>query len=920
MNKYMSKSLVNNQRLVLKINSKKLRYANWDFKISLEEAKQGEELVSLGDSQTLRMIRQIRNCSIKEEDINEIKKNIKALKTATTNVNNKQRIKEEYEKLMKATFIEDYVVIVFDSIDDWNKVNSTKVNLMINGKEYVRLLGTSGGIKKSAVVFVTKEIHGELYKRLNCDRDMNYKCVPAKFEAYIALSCSSSMPVPQPKDILVIKDGSTHFIDKVLRLSDNGEGGFNLSEDDNYEINLNFTDGCGMISPRLSMEWTKFLCGRPYRDNEGNPIPSTGYNIRNAWTKGMLFTFPYEEFGDMIGEYLVEDYWGDMVDIRNVDLVLTDNMLKLAGAYKNRHHYLNSCKESGFEFSVAKIIPEVLENVRNMNYQFLQSYEMTDEEIGELIAPTVDSIKSATGYNNVEDFGKMLLFLKGSKISKEDFINEEFPINKALMIEPRMINDPYLKNRVYNMLKKKINDSKKGTIQVRGNYQIISGDLYGMCQNMFKREITGLLKREEFYSREWLDKGVKEIVSYRAPMTVHSNIVKMKLVENEEINKWYRYMRKCIVLNSWDATCEAMNGCDFDSDAFISTDNPVLLKNTRKLRPLVCEQKSTDKKVITEALLRKANKNGFGSNVGSITNRCTAMFDILAKFEKGSSQYEEMMYRITSCQGYQQEEIDSCKGIIPKKMPKSWYEAKGLEGRDLELVSDKKPYFFIYNYKHVKSKYLNYVKNCDDSCKIRFGIGIKELLKKDNPTEEESIYIDWYYKKCPITDNNSIMNRICHKLEDEFEDLSYHVKNSEDFDKSILMTKKSIKRSLVKDVLAVYEEYKAEIYGIMKTGSAKLNYDEDKEMRRKMLEDKYEEKLYSVCNNAEDLANILISELYDTSNSKQFIWSMLGNYLIEKLLKDNNYEIQYPIEDENGSIEWNGTKYSIVKEGVNELC
>ena len=47
-------------------------------------------------------------------------------------------------------------------------------------------------------------------------------------------------------------------------------------------------------------------------------------------------------------------------------------------------------------------------------------------------------------------------------------------------------------------------------------------------------------------------------------MTVSNNIVKMKLVENEEINKWYRYMNKCIVLNSWDATCEAMNGCDFD--------------------------------------------------------------------------------------------------------------------------------------------------------------------------------------------------------------------------------------------------------------------------------------------------------------------------------------------------------------------
>lgn len=909
----MSKSLMNNQRLVLKINSKKLRYANWDLKISLEEAKQGEELVSLGDSQTLRMIRQIRNCSIKEEDINEIKKNIKALKTATTNANNKQRIKEEYEKLIKATFIEDYVVIVFDSIDDWNKVNSTKVNLMINGKEYIRLLGTSGGIKKSAVVFVTKEIHGELYKRLNCDRDMNYKCVPAKFEAYIALSCSSSMPVPQPKDILVIKDGSTHFIDKVLRLSDNGEGGFNLSEDDNYEINLNCTDGCGMISPRLSMEWTKFLCGRPYRDNEGNPIPSTGYNIRNAWTKGMLFTFPYEEFGDMIGEYLVEDYWGDMVDIRNVDLILTDNMLKLAGAYKNRHHYLNGCKKSGFEFSVAKIIPEALESVRNMNYQFLQSYELSDEDIVELITPTVDMIKGATAYKE-EDFGKMLLFMKGSKISKSDFLYDENPVNKALMIDPRMMKDPYIKGRVYNMIKKKINDSKKGVIQVRGNYQIVSGDLYGMCQHMFKQEITGLLGREEFYSREWLDRGVNEIVSFRAPMTVHNNIVKMKLVENEEINRWYRYMNKCIVLNSWDATCEAMNGCDFDGDAFISTDNPVLLRNTKKLRPLMCEQKSTDKKVITEALLRKANKQGFGNDVGLITNRCTAMFDVLAKFEKGSQEYNEMMYRITCMQGYQQEIIDSCKGIIPKKMPKEWYDSKGLEDDEMELVANKKPYFFIYNYKHIKTKYLGYIKNCDDDCKIKFGMSVQELIKKKDKSEEEQTFMYWFDRLSPISDNDSTMNRICHRLEEELDDLSYHVR-SDEFDKSILMTDKSIKRALVPEILKVYEEYKSESYAHMKTGG---NDDEDRAMLQRMFDKRYKEKIYSICNNEEDLANILVNELYNTPNSKQFIWAMCGDYLVEKLLKDNDNTIKYPTEDPNGDIEWNGIRYSIIEERIDE--
>ena len=111
-------------------------------------------------------------------------------------------------------------------------------------------------------------------------------------------------------------------------------------------------------------------------------------------------------------------------------------------------------------------------------------------------------------------------------------------------------------------------------------------------------------------------------------------------------------------------------------DAVISTNNPVLLRTTKKLRTVICEQNSTEKKVITEKLLQKANKNGFGNDVGKITNYCTAMYDVLAKFEKDSPEYKEMQYRITCMQGYQQEIIDSCKGIIPKKVPKEWYKSE----------------------------------------------------------------------------------------------------------------------------------------------------------------------------------------------------------------------------------------------------
>ena len=911
----MSKSK-QNQRLIFKIHSSRFKYNSWDLKLSIDEARRNEELVSLGDSETLRMIRQIRENNITEEDINKIKINIKKLKKKKSNDKNKEKIKELYNELTKHTLIEDYIIIVFDTIDDWNKANSKNNPVIFNDKEYIRLLGTSGGIKNNSVVFVSKEIHSELDRRLNNGRDVNKKYVPAKFESYKALSCSCSTPVTQPKKVLVIKDGEVDIKADVLRLSDNGNGGFNLTEVNDYEIKRAFTDGCGMISPELSKQWTYDLTDGYYKDKDGNDVGSTGYNIRNSWTKGMVFTFPFVEYADTIGEYMVEDAWGDMVDIRKVDLIITTNMLKLWDSYNSCEHYLSCCKENGFQYSVAKILPEKLESVRNMNYQFLQSYELSDNDIEELIKPTVDMIKGAVGCKE-EDYAKMLLFLKGNKISEKDFINEEFNYMKALMVNKEMMNDPFIKQRIHKMIKKKIEDSKKGVIQVNGNYQIVAGDLYALCQFMFKKKVTGLLKAEEFYSRTWLDKGVKKIVSYRAPMTIHNNIKLMNLIDNEETSKWYRYMTTCLVLNAWDTTMDAMNGEDMDGDANITTDNEVLIRNTIPLKTVVCEQKAVEKQKISETLLRKANKNGFGNDVGSITNRCTAMFDVLAKFKKGTKEYDEMMYRITCMQGYQQEIIDSCKGIIPKEVPKEWYDYKVAKDDEYlkNLLANKKPYFFIYNYKHVKNKYDKYIKTNNDNCLLRFGLTVEELIDLDDKNEEQLEFLKYYDELMPVSNNGSTINRICNRLEEEFDGLQTHVRKSE-FDKSILMTDKKINKKIKDKLEELYKKYKENVYQFMST-STKLSK-EEKKSSRSVFVDSFIEEANEICSNEEELCNTLVDMLYDSPNSKQFVWDVCGDYIVEKLLNDNNGCINYPVLDDDGDIDWNGSKYSMinVKVGV----
>ena len=116
----------------------------------------------------------------------------------------------------------------------------------------------------------------------------------------------------------------------------------------------------------------------------------------------------------------------------------------------------------------------------------------------------------------------------------------------------------------------------------------------------------------------------------------------------------------------------------YSGDLLFTTDSKPLLKNQKNLPALNCIQYNASKVVVTEADVIKANKNGFGSKIGSITNRITAITSLMANYEPGSTEYEILRYRTQCGQALQQEEIDKAKGILPNPMPKNWYIFKDI--------------------------------------------------------------------------------------------------------------------------------------------------------------------------------------------------------------------------------------------------
>lgn len=548
------------QKHIFKIHSTRLEKSGWNLKLTLDEAKQNQEMISLADSSALRFIRDIKSKKYpekkqySEEEVKKIKKLIKEVKKLPTNAENKKKIKSLYNDLEELIFVEDYVNVIIDKNKHYDRANKS---LFINNKKFVRLLATNGGVKKSTVVYVSEEVFEELSKRMENGRDMTKKFVPAKLEAYKSLMCSASIPVTSPKGVLVVNDCETVFKSKVT-LIDDTKSEYPIMEDiDDYEIKLTDSDGYGLILPKLSKQWGIDLLEATKEDDY---IPS-GFCIRNSFTKGMLFTFDFRDFAQKIAKNnMVQDAWGEWHDINNIEVILTTSMLKLWDSYGSIHHYLKCCEENGYGFSVIKVTPKELENERNLNYQFIQSLHLNDDDIKELVQPTIDEIHDVLG----NDYRRTILFLRGVHLSSKNAITDEFDFIKAIMIDKRMMEDPFITQHVYKMIKKRINEAKVGVLKVRGNFSIISGDPYSLCQSIFGLEVTGLLKAGHIYSKYWNDLNVDKVATFRAPMTCHQNIKILNIGNTEDMQYWYKYMKTCLILNSWDTTCHALNGADKD--------------------------------------------------------------------------------------------------------------------------------------------------------------------------------------------------------------------------------------------------------------------------------------------------------------------------------------------------------------------
>lgn len=890
------------QRYVFKIHSSRLRRAKWHLTLTVNQARENKELITVNESQLMRFIDELNGVENTASYVSDLKSQIQILKTETNLAVSRPKIRKLYEELDKYQFQKDYVCVVLDNSNDYRRLYQN--GFQINGIRYRRLLGTTGGIKSNTIVFVNELLLPELKRRLNNGRNLTKPFTPAKLEAYNALICSSSVPVSMPNGVVVVPDCITHFQAQVIELNDTGPDEPIMKHLPNKEITLIDSDGYGLAMPQLMKRWG---------DEIGEHFLLPACVIRNSFCKGTVFPVDFQKFAKDHNVTEITDVWGTTHDIRRIELVLTASMLKLWDSYASMDDYLYNCEINHYTFAITKTSEQALENTRTMNYQFLQSYDFTDEQLDALIAPTVTEINDILS----DDYRKTILYTKGTRLNDDNVRYLDNSFSTALMIEPEMKNDPYVKNQLYTMIQKRINDAKVGVLKVPANYSFVSGDPYSLCQSMFGLNVTGLLKAGQVYSKYWAEQGVDKIVSFRAPMTSHNNIRLLNVVHNAEMDAFYQYMTTPTIFNSWDTCADAMNGFDKDGDCVINTALPLLVNNTKTLPAIVCVQRKAPKCVPTEDDIVQSNIDSFGNAIGAVTNKITSLFEVQARYPKDSREYRILDYRIKCGQLYQQNAIDKAKGIEAKPMPAKWYSQNAVKSaydrrswQNRQLLADKKPYFMQYIYPAEKTKMMEYCKKSNEKCLMRFRITLGELQNKKEKTPEESAFLDCFRKKMPLGTAPCTVNKICWKIEKAFDNLKAF--QQEPFDYSILKSNVDYSKQMYAKIKKVYDRYQRETSAYMQYAKSERISSEERQMQKYLLKEQFKRQCLEQCPNELALCNIVLDLCYSKSqHSKQFAWDICGDVFIQNLLKRKNYKITYPALDENGEIEFNGQHFSM---------
>ena len=416
------------------------------------------------------------------------------------------------------------------------------------------------------------------------------------------------------------------------------------------------------------------------------------------YIKGVVHKVDFAALLSELEVPFIVDMWGNKHNPADVDIILTDSMFKglkwMTDNDLSWAEYLERCKRYNHALYISGKDKIESQDTTELNYQFLNTLSMTDEEfrpkdlpLGFKDSPEYDSRHWITKTTETEYYS-LVADNAARRRYFTDELSEDLTDNRrkfrAELIKKNalFIDEPIyareLKDRAENLLGK----YAMGKLLVAGDNRYLSDDLLRLIAYMVKEAVgDGVaysLLEKEFISDNFMyapQPNYEKSDYYtilRSPHIARNEEVLVKpMVPGKLREKYFSHLSYVIMVDSRSLIPERLGGADFDGDMVKTIADPLVnkcvMRSSTELpllkipteQPLIADANDWYERFITV-------KNTFSSRVGQISNAALSR-GIIAYDENTADEEKERYYHeVETLAILTGLEIDSAKsGVKP---------------------------------------------------------------------------------------------------------------------------------------------------------------------------------------------------------------------------------------------------------------
>ena len=511
----------------------------------------------------------------------------------------------------------------------------------IDGIHYVRYKRSAGSSREGKCLFIDERLYKAMAKWSECG--LKPKMNLASWESYKALSLSSikgTVKIPL-EGILFVPDYKSAFTDEVVSVEI--QDGALTAAHKQTEITNDIWDGESLLDESV------------FRENYADKHMLL---LRNKFFKSCAFRTKLQKwFQDKnitLKELKSRGFVTLAADINQIVIITTPNSLKylkFAGGFTERNirKWMENINDTFGVVKWDKCTRFFHGKMVQSSYQLLNTLGLTETQAAELLQPSIDYISllrkdvDFMRYHFTDAFAR--------EKDDEETVRPDGIADRADVIFTLMHKCPHFdetelyanfRNDVVKSLKERL---KRGHILVNGTNATLFGNGPELLKYIAGEEIISELHSGQIYCKRFADKT--KLLCARSPHITMGNLYSAENSTQGEIWNYFDLGENIVCVNAIGENIQQrLNGCDYDSDTMLLTDEKLLVETAEKYKDLfkvpVCKIETAKKENQT---LPELDHDTSNNKIGEIVNLSQKLNSLVwDKIHKGES--EEKIQKI----------------------------------------------------------------------------------------------------------------------------------------------------------------------------------------------------------------------------------------------------------------------------------